>query len=176
MSRLDSFINRVIAQRECLNAACAEIAGREGVVFELGLGNGRTFDHLRERLPGREIFVFERSPAAHPKSMPDEAHLIIGDVTKTLPAAVERFAGRVVLLHSDLGSADLEENARLARFLSGTIPPLLAEGAIVLCDPALDLPRAERLQLPPTVQKDRYYMYRWKMRAAQPASAIQESF
>ncbi|WP_342643501.1 class I SAM-dependent methyltransferase [Rhodoligotrophos ferricapiens] len=174
MSRLDSFINRVIAQRECLNAASAEIANRDGVVFELGLGNGRTFDHLRERLPRHEIFVFERRPAAHPKSTPDSDHLIIGDITETLPAAVQRFAGRVVLLHSDLGSGDLEENARIARFLSRAIPPLLAPDAIILCDPALDIPSTQRLPLPETVQKDRYYMYRWQLPMVASEAPIQE--
>jgi hypothetical protein len=162
MSRLDSFINRVIAQRECLNFACREIADREGVIFELGLGNGRTFDHIRSLLPERDIYVFERKPAAHPHSMPDEDHLIVGEVTTTLPAAVDRFKGRVIMLHSDLGTADLAENARLAAFLSNHIPGLLAPGAIVLCDPELHLDKAERLPLPPGVQKDRYYMYRWK--------------
>ena len=33
----------------------------EGPVLELGLGNGRTFDHLRERLPGRRIVAFDRA-------------------------------------------------------------------------------------------------------------------
>ena len=48
MSRLDSFIRRMQAQRDCLNAAAGLIADVPGVVFDLGLGNGRTFDHLRE--------------------------------------------------------------------------------------------------------------------------------
>ncbi|MGF7162085.1 hypothetical protein FHS85_003728 [Rhodoligotrophos appendicifer] len=163
MSRLDSFINRVIAQRECLNFACAEVADLKGVVFELGLGNGRTFHHLREKLPDREIFVFERLPAAHPGSMPDEEHLIIGNVSETLPAQLPAFSGRVCLVHSDLGTGDLEQNAAMARFIAETIPPLLAPGAIILCDPELDLPGAVRLPLPEGVQKNRYYMYRWAL-------------
>lgn len=175
MSRLDSFINRVIAQRECLNFACGEIAALDGVVFELGLGNGRTFDHIRCLLPDSEIFVFERKPAAHPDSTPDKDHLFIGEVTETLPAAIERFAGKVALLHSDLGTADLVENARLAAFLRETIPALLMPDAIVLCDPELHLGNAERLPLPGSVQKDRYYMYRWKGCAA-TSTRFQESF
>lgn len=161
MSRLDSFINRVIAQRECLNLACERITSLDGVVFELGLGNGRTYHHLRERLPDREIYVFERSPAAHPASMPDPEHLVIGDITRTLPDAVARFRGRVALLHSDVGTADLALNRRMADFISRTIPPLLTAGAIVLCDPELDMPGADRLALPDSVERDRYYMYRW---------------
>ena len=48
MSRLDSFIRRLQAQRACLSEAAAQIRGVDGFVLELGLGNGRTFDHLRE--------------------------------------------------------------------------------------------------------------------------------
>lgn len=174
MSRLDSFINRVIAQRECLNFATAEIAHLDGVVFELGLGNGRTFDHLREKLPDREIFVFERNPAAHPNSTPDDEHLIIGDIREQLPAAIERFAGRVVLLHSDLGSANFAEDTRVAQFLARTIPPLLVRDALILSDPALDLSDAIPLPLPDTVQRNRYYMYRWNGDPACGRTPIQE--
>ena len=51
MSRLHSFIHRVQAQLACLDEAARVIAGIPGVVFELGLGNGRTYDHLREVTP-----------------------------------------------------------------------------------------------------------------------------
>jgi hypothetical protein len=54
MSRLDSFIRRLEAQRACLGYAAAQIRAIAGPVLELGLGNGRTYDHLRELLPERE--------------------------------------------------------------------------------------------------------------------------
>ncbi len=171
MSRLDSFIRRITAQRECLNEAARGIEGVDGVVFELGLGNGRTYHHLRERLPDREIFVFERSPAAHPDCMPDAEHLFVGDVHDTLPVVVERFRGQVALLHCDLGTGDIASNRRLADFISATIPPLMAPGALVLTDPAFDLPQAERQALPDGVEPDRYYVYRWPGRTAETARA-----
>lgn len=46
MTRLDSAIRRLQAQRSCLDWAAAAVAARPGLVFEMGLGNGRTFDHL----------------------------------------------------------------------------------------------------------------------------------
>ena len=55
MSRLESFIRRLQAQQACLDDDAAQVAQRPGVIFELGLGNGRTYDHLRARLPGRDI-------------------------------------------------------------------------------------------------------------------------
>ncbi len=60
MSRLDSFIRRLKAQRACLGLAAELIRDVPGPLLELGLGNGRTYDHLREIMPGREIYVFER--------------------------------------------------------------------------------------------------------------------
>ncbi|MBM3542582.1 MAG: hypothetical protein FJX51_11085, partial [Alphaproteobacteria bacterium] len=66
MSRLDSFIRRLQAQRACLDHAAMLVRDLPGPVLEFGLGNGRTYDHLRETFPGREIFAFDRQVAAHP--------------------------------------------------------------------------------------------------------------
>ena len=63
MSRLDSFIRRVTAQRTVLDHVCGLVEALEGPVLELGLGNGRTYDHLRALFPGRDIYVFERTVA-----------------------------------------------------------------------------------------------------------------
>ena len=53
MSRLESMQRRLTAQIDGLNWAAQEIAGVAGDVLELGLGNGRTYDHLRQVLPHR---------------------------------------------------------------------------------------------------------------------------
>lgn len=160
LTRLDKAIRRLQAQRACLDWAVAEIASISGVVVELGLGNGRSFDHLRARLPDRDIYVFERSPAAHPASTPAANRLIIGNLEDTLPVARERFAKKVAFLHSDIGTGDDDRNALFAAWLGPHVLPLLAPGAIVASDqrlPALDSFRA----VPPgEVGEDRYYLYR----------------
>jgi hypothetical protein len=51
MSRLDSFIRRLTAQRDILNSIVDLVGETQGPVLEFGLGNGRTYDHLRERFP-----------------------------------------------------------------------------------------------------------------------------
>lgn len=160
MSRLDSFIRRLEAQRTCIDAAVERIAAVEGPVFELGLGNGRTYDHLRERLPGREIFVFERQVAAHPACIPDETHLFLGDIHETLPAALPRFEGRVALIHSDIGTGDADANAGIAAFLSGYLARLLRPGGLVMSDQPMALPAADALALPDGVKPGRYFIYR----------------
>ena len=46
---------------------CQQMPLSDGPVIELGLGNGRTYDHLRERLPGRRIIAFDRVNAGNLK-------------------------------------------------------------------------------------------------------------
>jgi hypothetical protein len=160
MSRLDSAIRRLQAQRACLNTAAQAIPGVPGVLFELGLGNGRTYDHLRELCPAREIFVFERQIAAHPDCVPDAAHLYLGDVLQTLPAAAQRFAGRVALLHADIGTGDAERNAQLAAALQPHLPRLLAPGGVAVTDQEMPWGEAEHVALPDGVAPGRYFLYR----------------
>ena len=93
MSRLDSFINRVTAQRACLNWVAPLLAGRPGPILELGLGNGRTYSHLRQLFPDRQIWVFERDVAAHPDSIPPAELLLLGDFRETLASALAKTGG-----------------------------------------------------------------------------------
>ncbi len=160
MSRLDSFIRRLEAQRACLNHAARAIAGLPGPVLELGLGNGRTYDHLRELLPARAIFVFERQLAAHPASMPDPAHLIQGDIRETLPAARRLLPAPAALVHSDIGTGDALRNAELAAWLAQALPALLAQGALVVSDQPMRTPALAPLPPPEGVARERYFLYR----------------
>ena len=121
VSRLDSFIRRVTAQRDCLNRVAEMIDGRTGLILELGLGNGRTYDHLRELFPTQEIFVFERKVAAHPECVPDAAHLIVGDIRKTLPATLTKLGPEVLFAHADLGSGNPEIDDALAEFVAAEV-------------------------------------------------------
>ena len=104
MSRLDGFIQRTQAQRDCLNYAVALIADAPGAVLDLSLGNDRLLDHLSEILPDREIFVFDRVVNANPQSTPDDAHMFVGEV----------------LAYSDLGTGTTKD---------APLRPLLALGA-----------------------------------------------
>ncbi len=160
MSRLDSFIRRLEAQRSCLNTAVALVADLSGPILELGLGNGRTFDHLREICPEREIFVFERRVAAHPHSVPDDAHLILGDIHETLPAAVARFGRTVPLIHADIGTGDPAGNARMAAFVANHLPDLLIARGIVVSDQEIHFAGGESLPLPAGIKPGRYFVNR----------------
>ena len=160
MSRLDSMIKRLVAQRLCLNMACEAIAPVGGVIFEVGLGNGRTYDHLREKLPNREIYIFDRAINSHPDCRPDADHALLGEVKETLPAAAARFAGAVALVHSDIGNGIPAYGREMAAAISRAIPQALAPGAVILSDEELDLPDCEVLQPPDLVDLRRYFLYR----------------
>ncbi len=161
MSRLDSFLRRLQAQRDCLNWAVDMVAKVPGPLFELGLGNGRTYDHLRSICPDREIFVFERSVSAHPDCVPDAAHLFEGLIDDTLDAVQDRFAASVSMAHVDLGSGHPDIDTKTAATVSARLPALMAPGGVIISDQELNLPEAEALPLPAGVQERRYFMYRW---------------
>src|SRR5713226_7818939 len=131
MRRLDSFIRRLEAQRACLDRAAELIRGLNGFVLELGLGNGRTYDHLRSLFPEREIYVCERRVAAHPDCVPPVDRLILGDMSETLPAARGRLAGGVAVAHLDAGTGDAAASLALAASLRPDIVTLLCEGAVL---------------------------------------------
>ncbi|HSR72771.1 MAG TPA: class I SAM-dependent methyltransferase [Kiloniellales bacterium] len=160
MSRLDSAIRRLEAQRACIDRAAALVADLPGPVLELGLGNGRTYDHLRKLFPEREIFVFDRQVAAHPDCVPDEAHLVLGDIETTLPAFAERFANRVALVHSDIGTGEDETNRRIAGLIAQQLPRLLCRGGLAVSDQPLEFADASRLPPPEGVKPNRYFTYR----------------
>ncbi|MFZ5674399.1 MAG: class I SAM-dependent methyltransferase [Pseudomonadota bacterium] len=159
-SRLERLLYRLEAQHRCLNWAFGEIAGRPGPVLELGLGHGRTYDHMRRHLPGRDIFVFDREIDCFPDCTPDAEHLILGKLSDTLPEARYRFGGKAVLVNSDVGTYDEAINAEIAEVVSAALPALLAPGAIVLSDLPLTLPKAKALPLPLDVRSERYFLYR----------------
>ncbi|MGN7884052.1 class I SAM-dependent methyltransferase [Ensifer sp. 22460] len=103
-SRLERLLFRLEAQRICLEWAFREIAGRPGIVFEMGLGHGRTYDHLRIHLPEREIYVLDRETDCFADCTPPQNYLLLGDIEDTLAAAATRFGGQVILAHADMGS------------------------------------------------------------------------
>lgn len=160
MSRLDSAIRRLTAQRACLDAAAAAIAGLEGLVLELGLGNGRTYDHLRLLLPDRMIYVFDRRLSAHPDCMPPPGRTFPGELSATLPLAAARLGASAALIHADIGSGDPAETTRTAAAIAPLLPPLLREGGLVVADQPLDTDRLLPLPMPAGVPDGRYFLYR----------------
>lgn len=160
MSRLDLFIDRMVSQRACLNHAAVLTQGMGGPVFELGLGNGRTYHHLCSILPVRDIYVFERAVASHPDSTPPEDRVFLGDVFDTLPAALARFGPTARLIHADLGGHNAEKNDAFARRISPVIAPHLAPGGLMVSSDRMYFEHLEEIALPRDAVPGRCFIYR----------------
>lgn len=159
-SRLDLFVDRMVSQRACLDHAAGQIADLPGPVFELGLGNGRTYHHMRHIMPARDIYVFERAVASHPDSIPPDDRVLLGDVFDTLPAALKRFGSAAVLIHADLGGHDAARNDVFARKISPHVEPLLAEGGLMVASDRMYFDALVEQPLPDGAVPGRCFVYR----------------
>lgn len=157
MSRLESMRRRLTAQIDGLNWAAAEIAGLEGDVLELGLGNGRTYDHLRERLPDRRVWVIDRQMKAHPSCVPPAADFLQGDADKMLEN-MAKSGTRLALAHYELGIGVAEHDQGLSRALSPLIAAVMAPGGLVISQDPLE--GLTRVAGPESVPSERYLFYR----------------
>ena len=159
MSRLDSFIRRLSAQRDILNAVADEVRMLDGPVLELGLGNGRTFDHLRELFTDRRIIAFDRAANAYGPSMPSPDDLILGEIKDT----ARNFIGAgASLAHADIGTGYEDKDAVTLTWLPQTMAGVLASGGLAVSGLPLEYPDLEALPLPESVKDGRYFTYRRK--------------
>lgn len=159
MSRLDSFIRRLSAQRDILNAVAGEVRMLDGPVLELGLGNGRTFDHLRELFPDRRIIAFDRAANAYGASMPTADNLILGEIKDTARTFIGAGAS---LAHADIGTGYEDKDAVTLTWLPRTMAGVLASGGLAVSGLPLDHTDLEALPLPESVKDGRYFIYRRK--------------
>jgi hypothetical protein len=158
MSRLDSFIRRLSAQRDILNHVGESLIGTlEGPVMELGLGNGRTYDHLREKFPGRRIVAFDRVDRSHGPTAPDPKDLITGEIEHT----AKTFVGiEAALVHADIGSGYDDIDAITLKWLPDMAAGLLRQHGIAVSGLPLVHAGLLPLEIPATVNPGRYFLYR----------------
>jgi len=163
-TRLERFIARVVGQRACIDAAAAGTRGLRGVVWEVGLGNGRTYDHLRDRFAGRDIVVFDRQVASHPDCIPPDDMVRLGDFRDTVPAEAKRSAGAVAMVHADVGSGDINASRALGRWLTPLFVQALTPGGYLVGDQPMDDPALEPIALTTVgagdLPSDAYFVYR----------------
>jgi hypothetical protein len=159
MSRLDSFIARMQAQRDCLNFVKPAVDAIAGPILEVGLGNGRTYDHLRSLFPVEDVFVFDREIAAHPSCIPPAGRVLLGDFRDSLDGALAHIGRRAMLAHCDFGSGDPESTAELARFLGPALAPLVEPGGFVVSDQRMTGPGWRAVAPPATVEPERYFIW-----------------
>ncbi|MDQ0321480.1 hypothetical protein QO002_003618 [Pararhizobium capsulatum DSM 1112] len=157
MSRLDSFIRRLSAQRDVLNHISDEARQIDGVILEIGLGNGRTFDHLRALFPDHRIIAFDRALGSHASSTPSAEDLVIGEIRET----AQPYVGvNAALVHADIGTGYDDKDAITLTWLPQLAAGALAKGGMAASGLPLEHPDLEPLPLPSTVDVGRYFLYR----------------
>lgn len=156
MSRLDTFIMRMTAQRDILNFIGKDVVLPDGPVLEVGLGNGRTYSHLRELFPDRRIVAFDRKVGAHKSSIPPAENMVIGEIIETGQAFVGCGAA---LVHADIGTGYQDQDAITLAWLPQMVVGMLAPGGYALSGLPLEAPELERLPIPAHLPPERYFLY-----------------
>ena len=157
MSRLDSMLRRLSAQRDGLNWAANRIKGTAGDVLDVGLGNGRTYDHLREILPDRRIWVIDRVLQPHPSCIPPVEDFLEGEADEMLEKLADTGA-KILLAHYDLGFGVKDKDVAEAARLSASLAKVMAPGGILVS--GQPLVGFEQITGPDTIAPDRYLFYR----------------
>ncbi|MCB1339931.1 MAG: hypothetical protein KDK24_02470 [Pseudooceanicola sp.] len=155
MSRLDSMLRRLTAQRDGLNWAAAQVADLPGAALDIGLGNGRTYDHMRKIMPHRRVLVIDRVLQCHASCVPPQEDFLQGEADAML---VGLAGAEIALAHYDLGFGDevqdVAEAARMSPLVKGV---MAAEGIVVSGQPLVGF-----AELPPPegIPEGRYRFYR----------------
>ena len=157
MSRLDSMLRRLAAQRDGLNWAADQIAGQPGDALDLGLGNGRTYDHLREILPERRIWVIDRVLQCHPSCTPPEKDFLMGEAEPMLTELAAKGA-EILLAHYDFGFGIKEKDVAEAARLSPLVARIMRPGGVIVS--GQPLVGFRQVRGPDSIAPDRYLFYR----------------
>lgn len=157
MSRLDSFIRRLCAQRDILNSIADDVRAIPGMIFEFGLGNGRTYDHIRELFPDRRIIAFDRVTRSFESSTPDRDNLVVGEIKDT----IRDFYGiEAALVHADIGTGHDDLDAMTLTWLPDAVARLLKQGGMAASGLPLEHPELTSMPIPQNVPAKRYFLYR----------------
>lgn len=157
MSRLESMRRRLTAQIDGLNWAAQLISDLDGDILELGLGNGRTYDHIRENLPNRRIWVIDRVLQAHPSCIPPDDCFLLGEADDMMSELAKR-GKKMALAHYDFGfgvkDLDVAEGTRLSPLIADLMIP---RGLVVSQQPLVGF---NQIAGPDTIDPERYLFYR----------------
>ncbi len=156
MSRLESMRRRLSAQIDGLNWAIQKVKDLQGDMLDIGLGNGRTYDHLRE-YGGRRVWVIDRTLNCHPSCVPPAEDFLEGEADVMLARLAER-GERIALAHYDLGYGAKDDDVAEALALSKAIARVMVPGGIIVSQQPLM--GFEQICGPDTIDPDRYLFYR----------------
>jgi len=156
MSRLESMMRRLTAQKLGLEWAAEKTAALTGDALEIGLGNGRTYDHMREILPQRHIWVIDRILQCHHSCTPPAEYFLQGEAGPMLQRLkIEN--RKITLAHYDCGIGVKEKDVAEAAELSPLIAAVMVSGGIIVS--GQPLVGIRQVSGPDGIAPDRYYFY-----------------
>lgn len=162
MSRLDAFIRRMQAQRACIELAADLVSGLEGFILELGLGQGRTFDHIRETFPDRKIYLVDDCMNPADGIEIEHSFAFKGDVVDVLPKLFDQLGAAFSVIHSDIGGSlwnNYTVDSPLISCLESWIPRLTIPNGVVVSNLPVSSVALVDLDLPSGIKKDKIYLY-----------------
>jgi len=156
MSRLESMRRRLTAQIDGIEWAAQAIAGLPGDALEIGLGNGRSYDHLRQVMPDRRVWVIDRQMKAHPSCVPPAQDFLQGEAEAQLQYLLDSNA-TIAMAHYDLGIGVAEADEALCALIAPYLAQLIQPGGAIMA--GQPLPGLARVAGPCLADPDRYYFY-----------------
>ncbi len=157
MSRLESMMRRLSAQKIGLEWAIEATKDIAGDALEIGLGNGRSYDHLREKVTNRRVWVIDRQLQCHPSCVPPKEDFLQGEA-EDMFAEMKKRGMQISLAHYDFGIGVTERDEAEAARLSPMIKAVMAPDAIILsCQPLIGF---THIKGPEGIPAGRYHFYR----------------
>ncbi len=157
MSRLESMMRRLTAQKIGLEWAVDRTASLAGDALEIGLGNGRSYDHLREIATVRRIWVIDRILQCHHSCVPPEENFLQGEAGDMLTRLAAK-GRQIVVAHYDCGIGVKEKDVAEAAMLSPLIAAVMAPNGIIIS--GQPLVGITQMDGPDGIAPDRYYFYK----------------
>ncbi|KAB7616009.1 hypothetical protein F9L33_04395 [Amylibacter sp. SFDW26] len=157
MSRLESMMRRLAAQKIGLEWCVEQTKDIIGDLAEIGLGNGRSYDHLREIAPDRKIWVLDRVLQCHPSCIPPAGTFLQGEASEVI-AQMKRDNIGIALAHYDFGVGIKDKDEAEAAALSPLIRDIMVkDGLLISGQPLVGFTQIEG---PAEIPAGRYYFYK----------------
>jgi SAM-dependent methyltransferase len=157
MSRLNSMMRRLAAQADGLEWGKTMVDSLQGDFLDMGLGNGRTYDHMREIAPERRIWVIDRALNCHASCVPPAEDFLQGEAEEMLKKMAAD-GTKIAMGHYDFGFGDKAKDVAEAARLSALIKEIMLPGGVLVSGQPLE--GFEQVRGPTTVAPERYYFYR----------------
>ena len=157
MSRLESMMRRLAAQKTGLEWCVEQTEKIKGDFVEIGLGNGRSYDHIREIAPNKKIWVLDRILQCHPSCVPPEDSFLQGEANEVM-IQMKKDNIRIALTHYDFGVGIKDKDEAEAAALSPLIKDIMVEdGLLMSCQPLVGF---KQIEGPAEIPAGRYYFYK----------------